>query len=284
MGFWLVVFEVSIGGAVGGLLYWTSGFLTSAQPVAKADAPPSWKGDPSFCLASVFTGLGGAWAALLATLWANRAPLDLNTKDMLELLATSIIAGYAGNRLLPAVAERLTSELLKRTAANTQASAESAKVEADSARRSRMISEVLAYLDSKGNQTDHQTDAYVAQLQEELRQDPQFRQAALLLARMYAEAKNDYSTGIDVLQAFIDAKRRGGAKDDSNVADALWNMANYFECEFKTGGKTNRLLRQKAIEALAGSLRILPSYRNSLMDDDDFKELIADPEAKVLLG
>lgn len=282
---------LSVGGFVGGLLYWTSLFLAgSVNRRQDQTEEAAWNSGPLFCLANVFTGIGGAWAAALAMLWAHRAPIGPDPEALLELLATSIIAGYAGNRLLPAVAERLTSELLKKSAeaakinaAAAKLDAEAAKTEAEAATRSRLIAEGLAYLDVKGSQTQHQTDSFIIRLDSELRREPQFRQAAILLARMYAESRGDVAKAVTVLEDFIAARRQSVAMDDSNVADAYWNLGNYYEIQFAASDRKDRSLRLKAIGSLAESFRILPSYQSNLMQDPDFQDLIMDPDAKRLL-
>jgi tetratricopeptide (TPR) repeat protein len=272
--FWRVVLLLTSGGVIGGLLYWASVYLSNADKAGNASSN-EWKASVPFCLANAFMGIGGAWAALLAMLWAKRAPLGSATEDLLELLATSIVAGYAGNRILPVVADRLTKELLESTARKVTTAAKSAN-------RSRVISEVLAYLDLRGSQTEHQTKNFIALLQAELKQNPEFREAAILQARVFAELKKDNRRAISILQDFIASKRRAGKEDDENVGDAFWNLANYFEEEFRLTGEPKD--RQEAISALRESLRILPNYRSNYLEDEDFKELRDDPEAKSCLG
>jgi hypothetical protein len=280
--FWRTVALIDVGGIVGGSLYWTSAYLSHVVRSPDDASIDQWSGSWQFWLANAFTGVGGAWAVLLAMLWASRAPLGSDAKEMLELIGTAIVAGYAGNRVLPAVADRLLKELIENATKTTMAAAKSAKTQADSAKQSRMVSEILAYLDSKGNQTDHQTDDYIAQLRATLSLDPTFRSAAILLARILDESKKDTAGAIEVLTAFIDAKSKAGGKDDSDVADAYWNLANYYEEEFKAGGGEDTSLRKKAIDSLQVSLKILPAYSESLKADPDFQDLLADPASKSL--
>jgi len=219
-------------------------------------------------------GIGGAWVVLLVLLLTKRAPLGLETDQLLELFATAMVAGYTGNRIFLAGAGKLTKELFESTAKKVNNAEKSAN-------RSRVISEVLAYLDQGGNQTGHQTRNFVAALQAQLKLNPEFREIAILLARVLAELKNDKRSAIYVLQGFIATKRRSGKEDDENVADAFWNLANYFEEDFKKTG--DRDSRQEAISAMGESLRILPDYRANYIEDGDFKDLRNDAKAKKLL-
>lgn len=282
--FWRVVLLVSIGGACGGVVYLSSIYLSSIDGVSRSgrnNFSISW-----FFLANVATGIGGAWAALLAMFWAHRAPLDVALSQTLELLSTSILAGYAGNKLLPAVAERLTSELLKKSVETAQTSAESAKtseqttkVLADSTLLSMLITESVAYLEKDSSRTAAKTNEFIGKLEEELSRNPRFRQAAILLARMYAEAKDQTGEAIAVMDRFIDAKRTKNPKDDDDVADALWNKANYLEQLYKASVPHNVDLRQRAIRCLQESIKIHPTYIERLQEDEDFDDLRSDPLA-----
>ena len=271
--FWRVFILLTAGGVIGGLLYRTSIFLSIANKITK-NPLSNEQSSLSFSFANAFMGIGGAWVVLLCLLLTKRAPLGLETDQLLELFATSLVAGYTGNRIFLAGAGKLTKELFESTAKKVNTAQRSAH-------RSQIISETLAYLDQGGNQTSHQTRNFVALLQAELKRDPEFREIAILLARTLAELKGDRRSAIYVLQGFIATKRRSGKEDDENVADAFWNLANYFEEDFKlTGERDSRI---EAISAMGESLRILPDYRANYIEDGDFKDLRNDAKAKKLL-
>jgi hypothetical protein len=271
--FWRVFFLLTAGGVIGGLLYRTSIFLSTTHKITQNPLSDE-QSTISFSIANAFMGIGGAWVVLLVLLLTKRAPLGLETDQLLELFATAMVAGYTGNRIFLAGAGKLTKELFESTAKKVNNAEKSAN-------RSRVISEVLAYLDQGGNQTGHQTRNFVAALQAQLKLNPEFREIAILLARVLAELKNDKRSAIYVLQGFIATKRRSGKEDDENVADAFWNLANYFEEDFKKTG--DRDSRQEAISAMGESLRILPDYRANYIEDGDFKDLRNDAKAKKLL-
>ena len=271
--FWRVFFLLTAGGVIGGLLYRTSIFLSTTHKITQNPLSDE-QSTVSFSIANAFMGIGGAWVVLLVLLLTKRAPLGLETDQLLELFATAMVAGYTGNRIFLAGAGKLTKELFESTAKKVNNAEKSAN-------RSRVISEVLAYLDQGGNQTGHQTRNFVAALQAQLKLNPEFREIAILLARVLAELKNDKRSAIYVLQGFIATKRRSGKEDDENVADAFWNLANYFEEDFKKTG--DRDSRQEAISAMGESLRILPDYRANYIEDGDFKDLRNDAKAKKLL-
>ncbi len=124
---------------------------------------------------------------------------------------------------------------------------------------------------------------YEKKLKAELKKDGCNRKAAILLARLYAELQKSRDKAIQVLDGFIKAKLANGAKPDSDVADAYWNIANYFEEEYRESGNADATLRTKAIEAAGRSIAIVPGYLKNLWEDDDFKDLRESEEAKKKL-
>ena len=265
---------VCLGGMFGGLLYWTSLFIGSVS--SPEDRTKSFLPTKLFCVEQLFTGMGGAWTVLLATLCGKRASTAATLEDELQLFAGSIVAGYAGNRLLPLVADQLTRQLLKDAERNTARNALKAQ-------QSELTSEVYTYLDLGGSQSSHQTEKYEKKLKAEIKRDPTNRKAVILLARLYAELQKLPNKAIEVLEAFVKSKLAGGKRADGDVADVYWNIANYYEELFKTGGGSDRKLRDAAIDAVVHSIEVMPGYLEILRDDADFAELRDDPETKKKL-
>jgi hypothetical protein len=271
--FWRIFLLLTAGGTIGGLLYWTSIYLSSGNAAA-INQSATWRPTALFCAANAFMGIGGAWAALLAMFWARRAPLGSSTPELLQLIAVFIVAGYAGNRILPAVAAGVTQQLLA-------SATETALTAARSANRSRVITEAIAYLSPGAVPTEHQTASVIASLQSELHRSPASKDVALLLARTFAERRDDNQGAIAALQSFIAARRAVHRNDDEEIAAASWELASYFEAAFAKTGDTK--LRENAIAALAECLRIEPAYRSSLANAPALKGLLDDTAAKSLL-
>lgn len=312
--FWRCVLTLTAGGLLGGLLFWTSGLLATEAPktVAVGDEPPEDEkakggavevakdlkaGKPGRFTQSVlnaFTGTGGAWAVALAQLWAKRFPKDRLLLDELELLATAIISGYAANKILPMVADRLTKEFVEQKATEVKQSANDAAEQREEAQKaatrtatvaqdansSRIVSEAIEYLNPMGNQSEHQTADFIERLRKVLEREPTFRQAAILLGRMYAECVKDNAQAVAAMRSFIEAKKTAG-EEDKNVSDAYWNVANYLEIEYQKSGKAE--LRTQAIDSLAASIRIVPGYKVDYATDEDFADLRKDPDARQRL-
>ena len=112
--FWLTMAFTVIPGTLGGIVNGISMFLKEIK-VKDEDWPPNGHlSMPAFFLAQALLGMGGALAALLVTLWANRFPDSLyTTKAWLSLVCTGFVAGYVANRLLPAIADSLYNRLIK---------------------------------------------------------------------------------------------------------------------------------------------------------------------------
>ncbi len=270
---WRIFLLLDVGGVIGGLLYWTSSYLSSIN--APLGVPSNkWRPTWLFCVANAFMGVGGAWAALLAMFWARRAPLGRSPTDLLELLATSIVAGYAGNRILPVVAAGITQQLLESATVTAVAAAQSAK-------GSRVLTEAMTYLAPGALQSDVQTASIVTALQEELRQSPESADTAVLLARVLAERKQDGAGAIAMLKSFVQARLEAGT-EVKKMATVFWNLASYFEAAFARAKQQHA--RANAIAAMSEAVRLDPSLRERLTSEPGFSSLCEDPAARVFLS
>lgn len=300
--FWLTIALTAVPGMLGGITNGVSMFLKQVKAEPK-DWPPNGNlSVPAFFLAQALSGVGGALAALLATLWANRFPEAsqfFEAKALLTLLTTSYVAGYVANRLLPAIAESLYEQVSKlaERARKTSEQAEEAKKAGDEASERASSAEANAnkavelatemvrasgYLAAKDFSQPIATLTLVAKLAELMHSFPTNRTLNILLARLYAEAARDHESAIAVLTAFVEAKKRIGEDGDVHTADACWNLANYYEEKFKT--LRDASLRIKAIECLTESMKRMPSYYMDLMNDEDFAELRKSAESATLLA
>jgi hypothetical protein len=305
--YWLIVVCVTIGGAIGGLLYWTAGYIAVPKTGATADGKPmaealsaGFRSGWRFAAANVFTGTGGAWAVVLAMLWAKRAPVDAVLTDRLELLATSMIAGYAGNRVLPAVAERLTKDLLNKAIKKTTEAAESAKDSQakakqsqneakhslDDAKKAGKIAEINAYIARDDKHTLKASLGYIETVASMLHEDPTYRPAAFALASLQWDLQGA-DAAVKVLNEFIEAKHKAGSGSDKDVADAYWNIAWYYWDAYNAipdGEEKNETQKNESVKAMLQSLKLKPEYKQALNDDEGFTELREDTSIKAALA
>jgi hypothetical protein len=297
--FWMAIALTAIPGILGGLTYGVSVFLKEVKAQG-ADWPPSGNlSKRAFFFAQALSGMGGSLAALLVTLWANRFPEPFfDIKAWLSLVCTGFVAGYVANRLLPAIADSLYNRLKQLSdkadeagikAEETRQAVNQANERVSAAEQKTQHAEQLAtemlhtrdYLAGKDFSRQSQTQTQIATLTGLTEYFPTNRTLNILLARLYDEALGDRQRAISVLLAFLDAKKNIKSDNDTDSADALWNLANYYELESQK--KNDPALRSKAIETLLQSMQIVPAYYSDLLKDEDFAALRDSQEGKAML-
>ncbi len=297
--FWLAIALTAIPGILGGVTYGASVFLKEIKAQG-TDWPPSGNLSKfAFFSAQALSGMGGSLAALLVTLWANRFPDQFyEIKTWLTLVCTGFVAGYVANRLLPAIADSLYNRLKQ-----LSDKAEEAGVKAEETRQAvnqanervtaaeqktkqavQLATEMVRtrdYLAGKDFAQRSKTMTQIATLTGLTESFPTNRTLSILLARLYDEAVGDRQNAIAVLTAFLEAKKKIGADNDADTADALWNLANYFEVEGQQ--RKDPAFRTKAVEALKQSLQLVPAYYSDLLKDQDFAPLTESEEGRAML-
>jgi len=280
--FWIVLAFVGVPGVMGGLVYAVSVFLKATDVPREEWRPTGNLTSLYFFCAQGLTGFGGAVAALLVMLWANRVPQPLDLDKMLTLACTGFVSGYVANRLLPAVAESLYSqfkklaqqneELFKRTEEN------GAKIR-DAVNLSTALTRAKDYL-SGGSFVVEQTSKLLEELSSLAEIYPTNRTLNILLARTWYRAAGAFDQGVSSLQRYIKAKEN--AKEvDVDMAAAYWNLASYFEEKFEAVGES---WRDKAVDAMRRALQIAPSFASELRTDKDFRGLLASEGGRKLLS
>jgi hypothetical protein len=297
--FWLAIALTAIPGILGGITYGASVFLKEIKSQS-TDWPPSGNLSKSaFFSAQALSGMGGSLAALLVTLWANRFPEQFyDIKTWLTLVCTGFVAGYVANRLLPAIADSLYNRLKQlsekadeagvkaeetRQAVN-QANERVSAAEQKTKQAVQLASEMVRtrdYLAGKDFSQRSKTMAQIATLSGLAEAFPTNRTLNILLARLYDEAMGDRQSAIAVLTAFLQEKKKIGSDNDTDTADALWNLANYFEVEGRQ--RKDPALLTNAVETIKQSLQLVPAYYSDLMKDQDFAALRESEEGKAML-
>jgi hypothetical protein len=289
-----------VPGMLGGITNGVSMFLKEVK-AKREDWPPSGNlSNEAFFLAQALSGMGGALAALLATLWANRFPDPFfEAKAWLTLVSTGFVAGYIANRLLPAIADSLYNRLMKldqktvqaeekaqaATTVAAQASEKAADAEKSASESVQLTSEVVRAYDYLNDEDFGQrmaTFRHIQRLTELAQSFPANRTLNIVLARLHAEANGDFQSAIDTLIGFIGEKVKRHEDKDEDTADAYWNLSSYYEDECKKTG--DAVIRGKAIEAMRQSITRVPSYYKDLLDDEDFKELRESDAGKKMLS
>jgi hypothetical protein len=291
--FWLTIALTAIPGTLGGLTYGVSVYL-KAIDVEKDKWPPCGHlTRNTFFFAQGVSGFGGAIAALLVIIWANRFPDSLyEPKSLLSLMATAFVSGYVANRLLPAIADSVYNKLarLAEKTDETASKVDDAKVaiaraEAKPKRAADLATVLVRASDYLRTKTfvPTQTADLLATLSSLSQDFPTNRTLNILLARTCDEAAGNRDKAIEILQEFIAAKTKAQEGKDTDVAAAYWNIANYYEFDFEASHAAP--LRVCALAALKKALEIDgQTYWEKLRTDEDFKNLLTSEEGKQLVA
>lgn len=238
-------------------------------------------------------GVGGAAAVILAALSVNKFT-GASDIDLLALTTLCFVAGSIGYRLLPMVAAQLEKRLGEVEKKTEQVEKKAQQVEmmaeqADQAARqgsgqaavTNSVMTALQVLDRK-EELSAVVDQTIHQLEALSQQFPQERARHIVLARLYAEKRQDYDGAIAVLRRFLKAR---GAQKDKDVADAEFNIACYISLKLaKETIDTKRTeLEREGVEALSESLRIIPGNLNDAKTDPDLTALRETPGGRKLL-
>ncbi len=278
--FWLTIALASIPGVLGGITYGVSIFLKEIK-AKKPDWPPSGHlSKTAFFWAQALTGMGGALAALLVTLWANHFPSPFyDAKAWLTLVCTGFVAGYVANRLLPAVADSLynklkqlsdktdevgakadqtqeavgktqqavvkTQQAVDETNDRVTAAEEKTKLAVQLATSMVRASDYLAQNDFTKSETrvmlQAKTAAQVTTLADLVKAFPANRTLCFLLARLHDEAEKNPQAAIDVLTTFIGAVAVKTELDDGDNVNTADAYWNIATLWLeKADGKTHR--------------------------------------------
>jgi hypothetical protein len=224
-------------------------------------------------------GVGGAAAVLLAALSVNKFTGSSDI-DLLALTTLCFVAGSIGYRLLPMVA----AQLEKRLGEVEKKAAQADKAAKEGSGQAAVTSNVLIALQvlDRNEELAAVVDQTIHQLEALSQQFPQERALHIVLARLYAEKKQDYSNAIAVLRRFLKAK---GALKDKDVSDAEFNIACYISLKLakETVAAKRNELEKEGVEALAESLRIVPGSLKDARTDPDLTALRETPGGKKLL-
>jgi hypothetical protein len=232
-----------------------------------------------FILGRCVVGVGGAAAVLLAALSVNKFTGSSNV-DLLALTTLCFVAGSIGYRLLPMVAAQLEKRLGE-VEKKADRAARTAKEGADMANVTSSVLVALQVLDRKEELTAV-VDRTIGQLEALSRQFPQDRALHIVLARLFAQKKNDKDRAIATLRKFVANK---GKTRDKDVSDALFNIACYLSLKLaeETNPEKKARLTADGTKALAECLAIVPGNLQDAKTDPELSALRATDETHKIL-
>jgi tetratricopeptide (TPR) repeat protein len=280
MCYWQVLTLVVLSGLGGGFISAVASLLQLGKTDKGYEAAKGMS-LPVFVWGRGVLGIGGAFAVMLAIISASRYKDEATASNLLFLTSVCLVAGFVGERLLTAVARRVEDQIAavdKKVDEKTEETQQYVKVQ----------SNILAALQSLSTRNYEPTtiSQHIKDL-ESGRQQPQFRldrTLNIVLARLYADGRQDYDKAIAVLKEFIQEKTKQ-APADVNVADAYFNIACYLVRKIKaTPSGDTADLRKQALEALAQSVRITPQNAQDAPHDEDLEFFLGDPDFKKIAG
>jgi hypothetical protein len=263
-GLEIVIFAGGLGGLVSAIGALVEGGREKDHYVATRGVPV-WL----FVFGRGIVGVGGAIAIVLAALSVNKFTGSSDV-DLLALTALCFVAGSIGHRLLPIVAAQLEKRL-----GEVEKKAERAdKVAKQGSDQAAVTSNVLIALQvlDRAEELSAVVDQTISRLEALSQQFPQERALHIVLARLYAEKKQNYPSAIAVLRRFLKGKE---AQKDKDVSDADFNIACYASLMLakERNEAKRRELEREGVEALAESLQIVPGSLNDARTDPDLAAL-----------
>jgi hypothetical protein len=263
-GLEIIIFAGGLGGLVSAIGALIEGGKENDHYVATRGVPVSF-----FVFGRCVVGIGGAAAVILAALSVNKFTGSSDI-DLLAVTALCFVAGSIGYRLLPMVAAQLEKRLGEVEKKAEQAD-KTAKQGSGQAAVTSNVLIALQVLDRK-EELSAVVNQTISQLETLSQQFPQERSLHIVLARLYAEKKQDHNDAIAVLRRFVKAK---GAQKDKDVSDAQFNIACYISSKLanETGETKRSELEKEGVEALTESLRIVPGSLNDARTDPDLAAL-----------
>ena len=268
-----------IAGMLGGIL----AALQYTDVSALIEHPPSvlgWQRIASVMLALLVSGLGGvggALAALFLLLMDNKiAAGPLNDQSRLTYVATGVVTGFLGFRLMKYVAMRfedVTRRAAEEQAERTATSVVEERLRFDQQKLTRMEAINLGRM-SQISEYAQNAPAAIERLLPIYQNNVADREVAILLAWLQANRTKNLPQAIATLSESIQALSR--QNDEPNQADLLYNRACYHARRSDLEGEA-----EAALHDLAASCRIKPeNWRFAIEIDskNEFRHLSDRPE------
>lgn len=311
LSIWLIAIFVLGPSAFGGVLQgWHRHYrMTSGEAsVGNGNVGPSrgltrtelWLVAPGF-------GIGGGVAALLATIWLNKLSIEASLENVLSIISVSMVAGFIGYRLLPAIAHNLEERLsvAERTAERAAEMTEEVRRNLQSTgeeiqgRITESVNTIMRDLNkyqeeakdysifsrgmfSADTQASHECRIYASQFARLVERNPTDRGINIVYGRLYRWG-GDYDIAIKVLRDFIKRKELKGEGEDIDVADARYNISCYLTQKAdNVEGEEKEGLLMEALNELEQSVAIKPENKQGAFRDDDFDPLQEHPRFKEL--
>lgn len=231
---------------------------------------------------SFLIGVGGAVAINWVIIGIGKFSSVATAENRLYILALSVLSGFGGRRILPALTEKFEKEL-----GQTQEELEKTKEEVNLNRlESQNTKQEVRFFNliSKSFEALRETTVpslrheTIHELEQYLQANPLSRKPAILLGRLQ-RVEHDLAGAIKGLDNFIEAKKSNN-QIDVDYADALYNRAAY-KLEHWRSTKVEDILQQ-VYNDLGESIDVSPTNKTDAESDTDFEQIWEEDRFKSL--
>jgi len=306
LSWWACLLLVLVAGAVGGVIGAVLKALTFfSEKLPDYEDETSVQAHQEMCrrmklkrfyLGRSVTGIGGAFAAILAGTWIGKIVYTCDTENVMSLAALCVVAGTIAHKLIPGIGERLQGELIRKQMKNVSKLADERAEETEKTiEASQTYTIVISHADTAFN-TEILADINLAikELVSLLKTHPLDRTAHIYLGRLY-RLKKDYNAAITTLRGFVenlDEERSASGRTshiDLAAGIAYFNIACYHALklrEFESGGHSKpeiSRLYNETLMALQEAIRLDPENLIAAQTDADLEDIREKEEVKKLL-
>ncbi len=306
LSWWACLLLVLVAGAIGGLIGAVLKALTYiSEKLPDYEDEASVRAHQEMCrrmklkrfyLGRSVTGIGGAFAAMLAGTWIGKINYTTDTENVMSLAALCVISGTIAHKLIPGIGERLQGELMRTQMKNvTRLAEERAEETEKTIEASQIYTTVISHADTAFN-TEISADINLAikELVSLRKTHPLDRTAHIYLGRLY-RLKKDYNAAITTLRDFVESldEERSGFGRTSHIdlaaGIAYFNIACYHALkleEFESRGHSKpeiSRLYNETLVALQEAVRLDPENLIAAQTDPDLEGVREKEEVKKLL-
>lgn len=285
MTFEQVLLLVALGGTVGGLIDLFFQMELNGGRYRFEREGLTWRSFFLLVLKFCLVGIGGAMAILLVLIVVGKFEPRAEIDNTLLLLSLSIVAGFAGRRLLPIVARKLEEEVAKtrKEAEEATERAEHSRKKAEEAAERAELGQVLTMglVILEAGTLPTVRNRVIRELRELRRKRPTDRRLTFRLGRLLKKTE-DYDGAIEVMNNFLSDKATRGEEMDIDSADAIYNRACYYALKFRDNQDEDA--KEQAYRNLTQSIEISPENKLDARVDPDFEHLRDEHRFRELTG
>jgi hypothetical protein len=312
-----VLLQYGLAGAFGGFLTYLARFHLQGQDDPPANPSEKPASPRSFNAMTVFVycmgGVGGSYAILFFLTQSDKSTeIKMDSVTILKNIVTGIVAGFLGFPLLLRISESAEGLLGKAKAAGGEAGARAAQAVTKGLDNKttalqktidmlrwlqhaiRVALDLFDDLEAHKEVDPKRVQSIRGQLEDARQTFPEDRIAAIVLANLYMY-EEDYLKSVEIVSETLAVIEPQAQEQDEtsrriaikNIADLLWNRANYLALLARKGDVAQRdSYKERMYADLERSLELASENVNDIEDPDDpqFGELVKEDRFAKLIA